>query len=198
MVTACPGCSSAFRRYYPGAGIDLGVEVLHVTEALDRALAEGRLRVVQRLPGTFAWYDPCHLGRVDGVLEPPRRVLAACVEDTVELSRNREESLCCGSGGGLKTAFPDQAVSIGRRVVELARDAGATALVTACPWCETNIGEAAASDPAGGPPVLDLVTVVHRALGLEAEPHGVTEAGRDGDEGIEAEPGRKRRAPGRL
>ncbi len=182
LVTACPGCSSAFRDYYPGAGVDLGVEVLHVTELLDRELARGRLRVASPLRGTYAWYDPCHLGRVDGVYDPPRRVLAACVDTAVELARNRSESLCCGSGGGLKTAFPEQATAIGGRVVELATDAGVTALVTACPWCETNIGDASAAGGAGME-VLDLVEVAWRAMGLE---------------GGEARERPRRRAPGRL
>jgi Fe-S oxidoreductase len=185
VVTACPGCSSAFREYYPAAGVELGVEVLHVTEVLDRALGEGRLRVERKLPGRHAWYDPCHLGRIDGILEEPRRVLAACVEEVVELARNRDESLCCGSGGGMKTAFPDQATSIGKRVVEMARDGGVETLVTSCPWCETNIGDAAKAvgGDVSGPPVVDLVDVVHRALGIDVG---------------EEDHAPKRKVPGRL
>jgi Fe-S oxidoreductase len=183
IVTACPGCSSAFREYYPRAGMDLGVKVVHLTELLDRAVEEGRLRVKGRLPGRFAYYDPCHLGRVDGVYEQPRRVLAACVEEVVELARRREESLCCGSGGGLKTAFPEQATSIGGRVVQMALDAGADTLVTACPWCETNIGDAGAASSADLP-VVDLVDIVFRALGL--------------DDTTEERPRRERKAPRRL
>ncbi|UCC93538.1 MAG: (Fe-S)-binding protein [Thermoplasmata archaeon] len=182
IITACPGCSSAFREYYPGSGHDVGVEVLHLTELLDRELEAGRLKVTGKLPGRFAWYDPCHLGRIDGVFEPPRRVLTACVEQMVELDRNRVESLCCGSGGGLKTAFPDQALGIGGRVVDLAADADVGTLVTACPWCETNIGDASAARE-GGLEVVDLVEVVFRALGLE-EPS--------------EDKRRERRAPGRL
>ncbi len=183
VVTACPGCSSAFREYYPKMGYELDVKVLHLTEVLDNELQAGRLKVRRRLPGRFTYYDPCHLGRVDGVFEPPRRVLAACVEEVVELARNREESLCCGSGGGLKTAFPDQATSIGGRVVEMASDSGAASLITACPWCETNIGDAASAKGADLP-VLDLVDIVYRALGLDE-----VEEGRDRP---------RRRAPGRL
>jgi Fe-S oxidoreductase len=184
VVTACPGCSSAFREYYPREGFGLDVRVRHLTEVLYDELREGRLSVRERLPGRFAYYDPCHLGRIDGVFEPPRRVLAACVEEVVELARNHEESLCCGSGGGLKTAFPDQATSIGGRVVEMANDAGAATLVTACPWCETNIGDAA-SARASDLPVLDLVDVVYRAMGLDGT-------------GAEGQQRPRRRAPGRL
>ncbi len=181
VVTACPGCSSAFREYYPRSGYDLGVEVMHLTEVLDKELAAGRLEVKERLAGRFAWYDPCHLGRVDGVFEQPRRVQEACVEEMVDLARNRKESICCGSGGGLKTAFPDQATAIGGRVVEMVQDANVDTLVTACPWCETNIGDASNASNAGLE-VVDLVDLVHRAMGLGARPEGE----------------RRRRAPGRL
>ena len=182
VVTACPGCSSAFREYYPRSGFDLGVPVQHLTELLDDELASGRLEMPHRQPGRFAWYDPCHLGRVDGVFEQPRRVLEACVEEMVELARNRSESICCGSGGGLKTAFPDQATSIGGRVVDMALDARVDTLVTACPWCETNIEDASAAQRAGLK-VIDLIELVHRAMGLD-------DGGRDAS--------RRRRAPGRL
>lgn len=182
VVTACPGCSSAFREYYPEAGFDLGAPVLHLTELLDRELEAGRLVVEDRLPGRYAWYDPCHLGRIDGVFEPPRRVLAACVEEMVDLARNRAESMCCGSGGGLKTAFPDQATSIGRSVVDMAIDAGVGTLVTACPWCETNIGDASAAEEAGLQ-VLDLIEVVFNAMGMDPDGTGAK---------------RSRKAPGRL
>jgi Fe-S oxidoreductase len=140
------------------------------------------MEMKKRLPGRYAWYDPCHLGRIDDVFEPPRRVLEACVEEMVDLARNRQESLCCGSGGGLKTAFPDQATSIGGRVVDLALDAEVNTLVTACPWCETNIGDASAAESAGLK-VIDLIDVVSRAMGLE--------------EVTEDTPSR-RKAPGRL
>ena len=116
------------------------------------------------------------------MFDPPRRVLAACVEEMVDLARNRQESLCCGSGGGLKTAFPDQATAIGGRVVDLARDAEVDTLVTACPWCETNIGDASAAVKAGLE-VVDLVDVVFRAMGLDE---------------TATEPPRRKRTPGRL
>ena len=179
VVTACPGCSSALREYYPQAGVRLAARVLHITELLDQDLRDGRLRPTRRLPGRYVYYDPCHLGRVDGVFEEPRRVLAACVEELVELPRGREESLCCGSGGGYKTAFPASAGRIGGRVVGMATDVGAGTLVTACPWCESNLGEAASAcavPPAGDGgsgrslPVMDLVEVVAAALGLERAP----------------------------
>ena len=69
----------------------------------------------------------------------------------------------------------------------MARDVRAETLVTACPWCETNIGDAAAvvkaRDGGADLPVLDIVDVVIQALGRDAK--------------ADRAPSR-RRAPGRL
>jgi Fe-S oxidoreductase len=48
-----------------------------------------------------AFHDPCYLGRVNGVFDEPRALLAAIPGiELVELSHQRMNSLCCGGGGG--------------------------------------------------------------------------------------------------
>jgi Fe-S oxidoreductase len=43
---------------------------------------------------------------------------------------------CCGSGGGVSTAFPDLATFTAEERVREAEATGSSVLVTACPWCE--------------------------------------------------------------
>jgi Fe-S oxidoreductase len=54
----------------------------------------------------------------------------------------RENAFCCGAGRGTKEAFPDFASwAAGQRLVE-AKEVGAEAIVSACPWCKDNFTEA--------------------------------------------------------
>ncbi len=100
-----------------------------------------------------------------GVYEAPRRVLRALpgVELT-EMQRIREFSFCCGSGGGAKSAFPEFALATASERAREAATTGADVLVTACPWCESNLSEGIAA--AGtGMEGMSLVTLVARSMG---------------------------------
>ena len=49
----------------------------------------------------IAYHDPCYLGRVNGIFDEPRALLAAIPGvELVEMSHQRMNSLCCGGGGG--------------------------------------------------------------------------------------------------
>ncbi|MGD0057675.1 MAG: heterodisulfide reductase-related iron-sulfur binding cluster [Methanomassiliicoccales archaeon] len=54
----------------------------------------------------------------------------------VEMSRIRENSACCGSGGGVKTAKPNLATTIGTTRLEMVRETGADVIVACCPRCD--------------------------------------------------------------
>lgn len=69
---------------------------------------------------------------------PPRDVLNAIPSLKVEMTKNREFSMCCGAGGGqmFKEAEPgDKEIFIDR--TEQAIETGADIICTACPFCLT-------------------------------------------------------------
>ena len=102
-----------------------------------------------------------------GVYEAPRRVLQALPGvELVEMERIREYSFCCGSGGGAKSAFPEFALATARERVEEASATGAEMLVTACPWCESNLADGAA-DAGSKLEVKSLIELVSRCSGGE-------------------------------
>ena len=65
VVTPCSDCYCAFvRRYPPVAKNGTKVEVLHLTQYLDRLIKEGKLKLTKAVPMKVTYHDPCHLGRM--------------------------------------------------------------------------------------------------------------------------------------
>jgi heterodisulfide reductase subunit D len=110
-------------------------------------LKEKKLKFTKKVPLKVTYHDPCHLGRhlgENGVYDAPRSVLKAVPGiELVEMERNRENAWCCGAGAGVSQANPELALwTAGERLKE-AGATGASALVTACPWCIRNFKDAA-------------------------------------------------------
>jgi Fe-S oxidoreductase len=145
IVTSCSDGYSTLKTLYPKLNMEMKFQVLHSVEYIDRLIKENRIRFTRKVPMKVTYHDPCHLGRYlnPGVFDPPRDVLKSIPGiELKEMSRHRENSWCCGSGGGVKQANPELALwSAGERIKE-AMGTGADALVTSCPWCERNFKDA--------------------------------------------------------
>jgi len=194
VVTACADGYNAFKVLYDKVGMTPNVEVLHITQYLERLIQEGRLKLTKAIPITVTYHDPCHLGRkaephirwqgverkeygqlvlhdpikifrrgTYGVYEPPRNVLRRIPGlRLVEMERIKEYAWCCGAGGGVKEAYPDFAIGTAQERIEEAKATGASALVTACPWCERNFIDAI-SQSGDSIKVYDVVELVQQA-----------------------------------
>ena len=134
IITTDPHTLNTLRHEYPALGGTWRVR--HHTELLAELLALGRLRPVAPLRDVVATYhDPCYLGRYNGVYEPPRALVAATGARLVEMGRCRDNSFCCGAGGG--RIWMDELGGGERPSDQRIREAmaipGVTHFVVACP-----------------------------------------------------------------
>jgi len=158
LVTHCPGCMRTFKLDYPRELKDLGVEVRHSTEVILEHVKPSSLKPLDL---KAVYFDPCHLGRHLKVYEPPRRLLSMVPSlKVIEPEESKEESLCCGAGGGVRGCFEELAQAVARELLEYFKSLGAEAVVTACPFCYYNLKTA--SD--GSVKVLDVLQVIKASM----------------------------------
>ncbi len=169
IVTFCPGCYRALKYDYseiPGAP-ELKPKVFHTTEYMNNLIASEKLHLKQAVPMKVTWHDPCHLGRHCGIYDAPRAILSAIPGiELLEMERIKDQSWCCGGGGGARTAFIDFALKTAAKRIDEARKTGAGAIVTSCPFCEQNIGDAlnTMNDPLG---LFDLTDLLIKSISSE-------------------------------
>lgn len=172
IVAHCPHCMNALLKDYPPFGGQY--EVLHHTQFLATLLRDGRLNVPGELPaslrGGVTYHDPCYLARVNGIHNEPRDVLNQAVGESAqtdlrEMPRCRENTSCCGAGGGRMWMEepPQQRVSTLRAGEALAT--GAQTVAVGCPFCLTMMTDGVAANDSTAR-VLDVAEILAERLGL--------------------------------
>jgi Fe-S oxidoreductase len=140
IVTADPHAYNALKHDYKDVP-----PVEHISQVIAREVKNGTLKFnpVENRYNVYAYHDPCYLGRHNQVYDDPRDVLDAIPGlNRVEMSRCRDRSFCCGGGGLMLFYEPKEEQRMGVKRVQMAAEAGANVIVTACPFCMVNIEDA--------------------------------------------------------
>ncbi len=154
IITACPGCYTTIKEKLDKHGSE--IKVTHIVQKLVDMLEKHRL-TVKRILGKVTYHDPCHLGRLEGLIEEPREILRQ-ISDFREMANHGYESNCCGAGGGVRAAFPDLSLEIAKKRINEVKATGAQILVSSCPFCEDQLKSA------GRIKVMDIVEAVWEAV----------------------------------
>jgi Fe-S oxidoreductase len=116
--------------------------VEHISQLIAREVKAGKIKLNQAENGNavYTYHDPCYLGRHNQIYDEPRAVLDAIPGlKRVEMSRSRDRSFCCGGGGLMLFYEPKEEQRMGVLRANMAAEAGANVIVTACPFCMANI-----------------------------------------------------------
>ena len=124
VLTMCAGCGTTLKNDYKTP-----FKVIDINELL----TQYGIEPPARLPIKATYHDPCHLMRGQGIRDQPRELIRQVV-DLVEMP-----SICCGSGGGVRSGNPEEAAALGNRRGEEIKKTGAEIVITSCPFCEFHI-----------------------------------------------------------
>ena len=140
IVSADPHACNALKNDYKDVP-----PVEHISQVIARSVKTGKIKLKQseNENAVYTYHDPCYLGRHNQIYDEPRAVLDAIPGmKRVEMSRSRDRSFCCGGGGLMLFYEPKEDQRMGVLRVKMAAEAGANAIVTACPFCMANMEDA--------------------------------------------------------
>jgi len=104
-----------------------------------------------------------------GIYDAPRNILSKIPGLKLnEMERIKEYAYCCGAGGGVKSAFPDMAINTAKLRIKEAEDTGADIIVSACPFCSTNLQDGI-SESGSYLKYYDISEILLMAMGLEPQ-----------------------------
>ena len=138
ILSSDPHSYNTLKNEYPELGASWTADaVIHHSELLLELLESGAIVPKTRLGYRITYHDPCTLGRFNGVYEPPREVLRRIGCELVEMPRNRDNSFCCGAGGGRiwmkELARPGSQRPSENRIDEAVALGGIDLFTVACP-----------------------------------------------------------------
>ena len=138
IITACPEGYHTFKVDYPKYLKNWNnMEVVHISEVIAPLVESGAL-TFESTAQKVTFHYPCTLGRYSRIFDQPRTMLQSIEGmDMVEMSDNREKSLCCGASPWAYCGATKKHVQQER--LSQADETGADLLLTACPKCQIHL-----------------------------------------------------------
>jgi len=164
IVTTSPHCYSTFKNEYPE--LEGKFEVVHASQYLAELIKDGKLKLTKEINKKVTYHDPCYLGRHNDVYDEPRQVLESIPGlELVEMADSRENSLCCGGGGGRIWMETKKGERFSDIRLDQAVETGAEILAVSCPYCMLNFEDSLrTSDKEGTIEIKDIAELVQEAI----------------------------------
>jgi Fe-S oxidoreductase len=134
IIVNCPACLKTFSQDYPKVLEGWNVKVFHMSQILLETLSKENIKFSDE-HNFVTFHDPCYLGRYSKIYDEPRQIIKILGYNLIEMEESRENSLCCGAGGGVFSNYLPLFKDMGKRRMEQAKNTKASILCTACPLC---------------------------------------------------------------
>ena len=167
ILVSSPHCYHTFKNEYPEFMVNF--EVIHITQFISQLINEGRLEVTKEYAKKVTYHDPCYLGRHNDIYDEPRDTLEKIPGlEFMEMEDCRQDSLCCGGGGGRVWMETPKGERFSDLRVEQASGIGAEVLVTACPYCISHFEDSKLSledaEDGAGLEVKDITEIIQEVI----------------------------------
>ena len=162
VVFSCPEGYYTFKHHYPQYFGELGFEVVHFYDYVERMIGDGALKLSDGAR-SYTFHDPCRLGRMAKIYDSPRSILNSLAGDQFkEMERNRENAVCCGTTGWANCSSCSKQIQAER--LREAKATGTQTLVTACPKCQIHLSCALTSIDDVDLEIKDLTTLISESM----------------------------------
>ena len=164
ILVSSPHSYHTFKNEYPEFMVHF--EVVHISQYLSELVNTGRLKLTKEYRKKVTYHDPCYAGRHNGIFDEPREVLKNIPGlELVEMADSRENSLCCGGGGGRIWVETPKGERFADLRLEQAIEVGAEVLVTSCPYCITNFEDSKLSLAEGQAlEIMDITEIIQEVI----------------------------------
>ncbi len=137
IITISPHCYNTLKNEY-----DISIPVEHYTTFLSNEGARLRKMNFVKSKEVGLFHDPCFLGKMNNIYEPPRALLKASLAELKEFDRAKEKSLCCEGGGGRMWIESKVKGRLAEKRVSEAKGLGINKIYVACPFCLSTLEDA--------------------------------------------------------
>lgn len=137
LVASCPHCvnilSNEYHKLVPTFGKNF--RIIHHSEYISELIKQNKIRLTTS-DSVFTIHDPCYLRHDKEAHENIRNLVKQITtNDIKEMKHNKENSLCCGAGGGHYWLKETGTQRISTLRLSEANATSAKNIATACPFC---------------------------------------------------------------
>ncbi|MDD5425776.1 MAG: (Fe-S)-binding protein [candidate division Zixibacteria bacterium] len=141
-------CGHASRSAHDFVPVFAGKEAYPVTNFMEytlKCIQEGRIKLDRDIvTKRVTYHDPCNIARSGWIVQQPREILKAFVNDFVEMKPSGQDNYCCGGGGGLVSIdeIHEFRMSVAGKIkAEQLRQTGAEICIAPCANCKKQLKE---------------------------------------------------------